>query len=340
MVAVLRHVRGRGRWVGGCCVGGVAMSAAGSAGAGVGVGEVLSGWRPVDPAEAGLVDLVLGSVRGWVAAAEPVDEHDARRLLRAVTGLALWAYRTAGVLDVETVFFPANVELWVMGVNAHRSGPWRHVTRGVLRRVGRAVNPDGWPPVAGVVGRTQVAAPYGPDEERIFKLSAALFGRVDRAARLWVAAAGCGGGLSGSEIAASRIADVVAVDDDRLAVRVRGRHERFVPIRRVWTDTARAAIDTASSAALTGSSESRFVTAQGRNAVHQVVERLAPGGGVAFSLRRARSTWLAAHLAARTPLAVLRVLAGPLSANTLDALVRSTAAQVVADDAYLKGLDI
>ena len=30
----------------------------------------------------------------------------------------------------------------------------------------------------------------------------------------------------------------------------------------------------------------------------------------------------------------------PLSANTLDALVRSTAAQVVADDAYLQGLDI
>ncbi len=151
----------------------------------------------------------------------------------------------------------------------------------------------------------------------------------------------CGAGLSGSEIAASRVGDVVVVDGDRLAVRVRGRHERFVPIRRVWTDTAKAAIDTASSAALIGSgSESRFVTARGRNAVHRVVERLGPGGGVAFSLRRARSTWLAAHLAARTPLAVLRVLAGPLSANTLDALVRSTAAQVVADDAYLQGLDI
>ena len=39
------------------------------------------------------------------------------------------------------------------------------------------------------------------------------------------------------------------------------------------------------------------------------------------SLRRARATWLTAHLVVGTPLLVLREIAGPLSAATLDDLL-------------------
>ena len=49
-------------------------------------------------------------------------------------------------------------------------------------------------------------------------------------------------------------------------------------------------------------------------------------GDTALSLRRARATWLTAHLEAGTPLPVLREVAGPLSAATLDDLLGACAA--------------
>ena len=57
------------------------------------------------------------------------------------------------------------------------------------------------------------------------------------------------------------------------------------------------------------------------HAVHVVTRRLGPVNTQGLSLRRARSTWLSAHLVAGTPLASLRRVAGPLSSNTLDGLL-------------------
>ena len=47
-------------------------------------------------------------------------------------------------------------------------------------------------------------------------------------------------------------------------------------------------------------------------------------GDMSLSLRRARSTWLTAHLEAGTSLPVLREVAGPLAAATLDDLLGAT----------------
>ena len=66
---------------------------------------------------------------------------------------------------------------------------------------------------------------------------------------------------------------------------------------------------------------SRFPRTRGDRPVAQ---RLDPGDGKGQSLRRSRSTWLAAHLNAETPLSVLREVAGPLSTNTLDGILAYT----------------
>ena len=54
----------------------------------------------------------------------------------------------------------------------------------------------------------------------------------------------------------------------------------------------------------------RFVTATHRTAVYMLCRQLA-FDGQGLSVRRARSTWLVAHLHAATPLSVLRRIAGP-----------------------------
>ncbi len=55
-------------------------------------------------------------------------------------------------------------------------------------------------------------------------------------------------------------------------------------------------------------------------------------------LTRARSTWLQAHLLAGTPLAALRVIAGPLSLNTLTQLLSVATQNVDPEDAARQGL--
>ena len=86
----------------------------------------------------------------------------------------------------------------------------------------------------------------------------------------------------------------------------------LVPIRTDYTDLARAATN--------ASATDWFVPTDARNIVHTTVSRLDPR----LSLRRARSTWLLAHLTAGTPLGVLRMIAGPLSATTLNGLLPFT----------------
>lgn len=315
------------------------------------VAEVLARWRPAEDVDDEALGLVLPLIRDWVMAATPVDGHDTRRLMRAVTGVAMWVYSTTGFSNVGTVLNPDSIETWVMVVNAQRSRVWRHDTRGVLRRVGRAANPNGWPTTPKTAGTNLVAAPYGPSEEQTFKRCAGLQGRQNRAARMWITAASLGAGLTGPEIACGHVDDVIEVAVGRLAVQVGGRNTRLVPIRQKWTDTlaeaveAVEAVNTASIANVDGGTSNvdggsgRFISAEGRNAVHQVAQRLTPINGAPLALRRARSTFLVAHMSAGTPMAAIRVIAGPVSANTLDTLLNYTVENLDFDLACLQGLN-
>ena len=60
-------------------------------------------------------------VRCWVVAAELATAVVAGRFVRAAAGLALWASRTLGTTDAESVLVPANVEYYTMVACADRA---------------------------------------------------------------------------------------------------------------------------------------------------------------------------------------------------------------------------
>ena len=288
-------------------------------------------WRPagLDAEQRAALPMVMSHVRCWVATAEPATAKTARTLLWATTRLAVWAHLVVGSVDPTIVLHPHNIQHFVSYVSADESPAWRHAMRSALTRVGRAVNPDGWAPLLPQFGRKGPPAPYSHEMEAGFGLAAVMPGRPHRAARMWVVCAGFGLGLRGPEIALAGPHDFVSIIGGRLAVRVGGRNPRLVPLRAAYTDMA---LRTAQAA-----DGDRFITAQGKGAVHSIAERLA-FAEESLSLRRARNTWLTAHLQAGTPLPALRVLAGPMSATTLNALLDHVVTTVSADEAIMQGL--
>ena len=272
---------------------------------------VLEQWRPINWSQSDLRTLepLLPTIRGWVEQAKPGTAAKTRRFLLAASGMAVWAYRSFGNIDPTVVFHCSNIEQWSIEVCADRSMRWREVTRSRLRTLGQVVNPDGFPAPTRKVGRQQIARPYTTLEEKVFRLVYRLPGPANRSQRLWIVCGSLGAGLRGNTIAAARTSDIEKLGDGRLAVRVRGRNRRLVPIRTDYTDLARAATN--------ASATDRFVPTDARNVVHNTVSKLEPR----LSLPRARSTWLLAHLLAGTSLAVLHKIAGPLSTNTLDGLL-------------------
>ena len=286
--------------------------------------------RDTDPAA---LTAVLCEARTLVTAISPPTAAAARRLLWAVAPFGVWARQTVGSFAADTVN-ARNVEAWISGVNKHQPQGWRNAARAALRQIGRAVNPMGWPDPPDEVGRSPACQPYSAAEEAAFRVAAGLPGAAeDPVTPLWVAAASCGAGMRGPEIGTAETGDVTEVGAGRLVVQVRGRDARIVPIRACWTDTARCAIQL-----VRDRSErcDRFIVAQDRNAAARAANRVAVGD-TALSLRRARATWLTAHLEAGTPLPVLREVAGPLSAATLDDLLAATPA-VTAEQAVAEAL--
>ena len=282
------------------------------------VARVIAAWRPARWPEAEMRVLVplLGVVRDWVAVATPPSATVARRLLLRTAGLAVWAHREIGTAAAATVLVPENVAYWADVVCARRPATWRRDARRSLEWVGRAANPGGWPPPTMPGGRRDVRPPYAERAEATWRLAAMVAMRGGRSGHGWVVCAALGAGLRGPEIATARAADLSELDG-RLVVRVAGAHPRHVPIRRPYLELAERVADVGSG---------RLIGCTDRNGVHRIVESLGLSGGECLSLPRCRNTWLAAHLAAGTPLGALRRLAGPVSMNTLDALLVAIAA--------------
>lgn len=301
------------------------------------IDECLKRWRPKGTVDAALLETVLPTARAWVKASSPTDKADAQRMMRPVTGLLLWAHPKLGTLDAATVLSSHNIELWTMHVNKHREPWWLNAARSALRQVSQAMNPDDWPPKPKPIETTPPPRAYDTNEELTFKLLAHLPGHDNRAGRLWVTAATLGAGLAGDELVSGRVEDVTEVAD-RLVIQVRGDHERVVPVRQVWTPTLIEAIKAAEAAPSSDDMTGQFITARNCKTGQQISRTLAPANGQPLSLRRARSTWLAAHLAAATPLVVLRIIAGPVSMRRLNVLVDNAAETLDANTAYLRGL--
>ena len=138
------------------------------------------------------------------------------------------------------------------------------------------------------------------------------------------------GTAQGSELGKATVDDIEETAGGRLIVRTKGLKARLVPIRLAHTDLVREALDHAH----TG----RFIKTTGRNSVYRISSALDTGDGKGLSLRRARSTWLLAHLVAGTSLPALRWLAGSLSANTLAELLPEAADLLDNETAVTEGL--
>ena len=276
--------------------------------------------KPLTSEERLAWDASADTAREWVAVSVPVTPAAASTRLWGVSRLTIWAHMHLGTLDPAVVVTDHNIQHLIAVVAKTRSEGWRHCLRSVLCRVGRAVNPAGFDPQPPVIGRSAVPKPYTPEDEAAFILDVSMPGRANRVPRAATALLSLAAGARGTAIALAGPQDLVTHRDGRVSVRLGGPDPRQVPIRAAYTDLAQWVARECRS--------TRFVTATNRSAVSNTARRITGSDGQGLSLRRARATWLAAHLAAATPLAALRKLAGPVGGPTLTALLDHTSAQL------------
>lgn len=289
----------------------------------------------VKEADKAILAKVMPEVRRLVAATAPQTPGAAKQLLWALTPMAIKMYRRFGVFGAATVNHD-NVEIWVSRINATRPRGWAYLARAALKRIGLAVNPAGWPTQPKSRSRAPAVAGYPPLEELLYIDAAALPGFWNPEGRRWVVAGALGAAMSGPELTAAEIGDLHELGNGHLAVQVRGRNARQVPIRGCCVDLVRQAVAIVEQRP--PGSDDRFVIATDKNSAARLATNVSIGRGRGFSLRRARNTWLTAHLRAETPLVALNELAGPLSAATLNDLLASSGVSITAKQAVCKGL--
>lgn len=301
------------------------------------VASVIESWKPrsITVTDAAALAAVMPTVRAIVAAAGPNTPMAARRMLWALTPMAVWLYRSLGVFDLRTVNHD-NVEIWTSQINAKRHPGWRNSVRAELKKIGATANPLGWPRQPKPAGRPHAAEPYTPKQEAGYIDAAALPGLNNPERPLWVVSGSIGGGLNGPELTAAEIGDLQELSDGRLAVQVRGHNPRLVPIRGCCTDLVRRAVALVEQRPSPASR--RFILSTDRNAAYRIADTVSLGRGQELSLRRARNTWLTAHLHAETPLLALNEIARPVSAATLNDLLAAAARSLSPEQAAAKGM--
>ena len=294
----------------------------------------IANWKPLQR-EPRIQNVVAPVARSLVTAATPNTPATARTWLGGVCQMMAWADQTLGSLAAE-VINPRNVTVFIFSHSKERSPSWKHGTRTTLKRVGRAVNPQAWEAKSPRLRRPPIGLPYDAATERLWEKACRLPGPRNPAARLWVTAASCGAGLRGPELSAAETSDIHEWGDGRLAVQVRGCQPRLVPVRGNWTDVVRHAV--ASVEKRSPGSSRRFITGNCPGAARNQANLLVSGDGQSFSLRRARATWLTAHLAAGTPLHALTMLAGSLSGAALLYLVTALDLPLTPEEAVAEGM--
>ena len=294
--------------------------------------EHLALWLPEDARhlDRRTLERIEPQARSAVEMAAPRTVRDVHRMLRVSFGVTNWTLDEVGFLNTETTWHPENGRAYVDDVNAHRSVDWRQEARRTFTQIGEKVIPHFW------LGRTQRLSKTGPAAAYSKAVEAALgragfrMGEPGRPDELAVVTLGLGAGMNAPAIKAALANDVIDLGRGRVGIHVRGRHPRLVPIRADYTALALRAVEYAGNGP--------FITAKSRNAVYSAAERVMVHGVGHLELARARSTWLSAHLVAGTPLAVLRVIAGPLSLNTLAGLLGPAACAFSAEAAAVEGL--
>ena len=197
--------------------------------------QVRQRWRPGKWTAADVEDLMplLPTMQDCVARADPEGPERTKRHMRATAGHIVDAERRLGTTEPAVVWHPDSVEYHINVINARRRHTWRGPTRATLRAVGRAVAPEVWPTPPAPVTRPFVCPTYDARDEESYRLAAQLLPTTAyRAARTFVVAGALGAGLNAAEMARAHPRDVEELDEGRLAMRVKGRHPRLVPVRR------------------------------------------------------------------------------------------------------------
>lgn len=303
------------------------------------VQRIIDNWKPqkVKADQRAFLPEVLPIVRECVTAVKPTRPDSARNLLWATCQMMLWAYEEFGYIDIEEMLNYHNVNCFVEHKCDEESIGWIHVVRARVRQVAHTVNPDSFPQKPPNYGMPSIALPYPADEEDMWSFVARNAEASNRASRLAVVAFSFGAGLRGGEIALVVPSDLEFRDDGRIVVAVPGKWSRRVPVRAAYSDLVGQAVEAANGA--------KFLKGSGDSAASLVASRLIEdpritGRRNGLSLRRARNTWLVAHIQANTPYGVLRPLAGQLSAKTFYGLLDYLYPEIDPEDAVEAGLRI
>lgn len=294
------------------------------------VAEKVADWgppRPLTAEERAAWNEVEDTSRECVAKAAPPTPDAASTDLWAVSRYTIWGQLDLGTLDPKILWTEHNIEYFVaVALDAGRPEPWCHAMRTALYRVGRVVNPDGFAPLLPAIGRAEVPDPYPSSAEHAFALDVAMPGRRNEVARAATLSLACGAGLQGAAIARIGPQHILRRGNGRVAVRV---DDRLIPVREPYTDMIlRAAREC---------DGDRFVPGINHSSVATVARRIKGSDGRGLLLRRARTTWLVAHLVAPTPLAALRKFTGPLGGDTLTALLEYASDELDPEEALEMG---
>ena len=201
--------------------------------------------------------------------------------------------------------------------------------RWTLRELGRK-NSRFWSTETEKLTRIGPAIPYDLAEEAALRLAPLLNSEPGRPEELAVAGFSLGGGMNAPQIRQVMPGDVIDMGNGRVGIEVKGQHARLVPIRVDYGDLVLRAVEFAG--------DGPFFKAKSRNTVFCAAQRVMVHGFGHLELTGARSTWLKAHLEAGTSLLALRVIAGPLSMNTLNALIGPISESFTAQAAAVEGL--
>ena len=297
------------------------------------VAAAIRGYTPSRTAGAtpAAIAAVLPLAREWVAAAEPNSAEQARRLMWGLTRKLLWDHNRGTRLEASVVLHAQNVRSFLGQAHEAEKPGWGSNCLWVLKKVGMAMGAAGWGPAQVRFKAGTPAVPYTAEQESSFRQQAGQRHRSNRRDLLWVLAGACGCGLSGVELRYACPDNLIDLGDDRMGVRVSGPKPRVVPVRTDYTDLVIMAAES------TPNSSEPFITGTSPGRVYSVSSKLVGRDGT-LSLTRARTTWLCAHLRTGTPLASLRKIAGPVSADTLTHLLAHTTADLDDLEAANQGL--
>ena len=296
------------------------------------IAEVLAKGKPecVRELDSETYEKIEPVVRVSVQMMTPTTVGVAQEMLREVFKYAIWAYREFGFIDLATLWHPDNIHLYINQHCAHLPNTSRKQARSNLFRVGRVANKQHWPREPVKLSKNKIAEPYRADHETALVNAALVKGKPGRPAEVAVTALSFGAGMNYRDIMSASPDHIVDLGAGRIGIQVKGPRSRLVPIRADYTEMVMRAVEFAQTGL--------FVPSQGNNAVFCAAKRVARNGFGFLELPRARSTWLKAHLDAGTPLAALRVIAGPLSMTTLDFLVAADSKALTAEAAASEGL--